>query len=190
MAGLIKTGGDFRRGRRWGCRNRRGGRKLRRLLKVSEDQERGRQEAEQEVQRRAVRERATDEDGSTVRGTCSRLERLLPPALINFTTETDCDNSPPKQETHCVLHPNNPCTPAWPARRADHKSRPGCTKIISFPHLISWTPFSFRGRFELPHTLTQQITAFHNTFKKLSGLVDGITNAAHRLPFKNHSKKT
>lgn len=106
---------------------------------------RERQEVEQEVQYRAVRERATDEDGSTVRGTCSRLERLLPPALINFTTETDCDDSPPKQETHCVLHPNNPCTPAWPARRADHKSRPGCTKIISFPHLISWTPFFFQG---------------------------------------------
>lgn len=54
------------------------------------------------------RARPRVEPGSTVRGTCSRLDLLLPPALIKFTTETDCVHTPLQQETHCVLHPNNP----------------------------------------------------------------------------------
>lgn len=34
------------------------------------------------------------EPDSAVRGTCSRLDHLLLPALIKFTTETDCDDAP------------------------------------------------------------------------------------------------
>lgn len=40
------------------------------------------------------RARPRVEPDSAVRGTCSRLDHLLPPALIKFTTETDCDDAP------------------------------------------------------------------------------------------------
>lgn len=45
---------------------------------------------EQEDERRRPR----FELDSAVRGTCSPSDHLLPPALIKFTTETDCDDAP------------------------------------------------------------------------------------------------
>lgn len=39
-------------------------------------------------------EKPRGEPDSAVRGTCSRLDHLLLPALIKFTTETDCGNTP------------------------------------------------------------------------------------------------
>lgn len=96
-AGLMKTGGACE-GDHVGTG---GARKLRRCLKLGEDQERQTEAASEasfhqakvekadgggtrrraDGQTRAGRARMSPrtEDGSTVRGTCSRLETLLPP---------------------------------------------------------------------------------------------------------------
>ena len=63
-----------------------------RILRDYTGWRRGIKEQEVQWQRRIARPRV--EPNSTVRGTCSRLVRLLPPALIKFTTETDCDDAP------------------------------------------------------------------------------------------------
>lgn len=65
-------------------------------VKIERDyMERRRENKEKEVQcQREGRARPRVEPDSTVRGTCSRLDHLLPPALIKFTTETDCDDAP------------------------------------------------------------------------------------------------